>query len=128
MNNLKFDRITFLQALESVHVDGRIVNEHIRSTVLADENYLRESILNPPARIVASYAPLMPSFRGQLSDEQVDHLITYIKSLASAAPNSDAAGPTSRPANSTPFNQLPNVPPARGQTDYDRRIGNDHQP
>ena len=37
LNNLKFDRITFLQALKSVHVDGRIVNEHIGSTVLADE-------------------------------------------------------------------------------------------
>lgn len=48
-------------------------------TVKVDENYLRESILNPNAKIVAGYGPVMPSFKGQLNDEQIDALIEYIK-------------------------------------------------
>lgn len=51
------------------------------STVVADEAYLRESILNAPAKVVAGYPPIMPSFRGQLSEEQIAQLIDYIKSL-----------------------------------------------
>lgn len=51
------------------------------STVKADENYLKESILNPAAKIVAGYAPTMPAFQGQLDDVQVDSLIEYIKTL-----------------------------------------------
>jgi cytochrome c oxidase subunit 2 len=48
---------------------------------VADENYLRESILNPSAKIVAGFQPLMPTFAGQLTEEQVMQLIAYIKSL-----------------------------------------------
>jgi cytochrome c oxidase subunit 2 len=52
--------------------------------VTADENYIRESILVPQARIVAGYqAPvLMPSFQGQLSEAQLVQLLAYVKSLA----------------------------------------------
>ena len=52
--------------------------------VIADENYLRQSILNPQSQIVAGYqAPvLMPTFQGQLSEDQLLQLIEYIKSLA----------------------------------------------
>jgi len=49
----------------------------------ADDAYLRESILNPQAKIVAGYAPLMPSFQGQLTEEQIIDLTSYIKSLQS---------------------------------------------
>ena len=51
------------------------------STAVADENYLRESILDSTERVVANYAPIMPSFRGQISEEQLMNLIAYIKSL-----------------------------------------------
>ena len=51
------------------------------SKVIADEAYMRESILNAPAKIVAGYPPIMPSYRGQLSEEQMSQLIDYIKSL-----------------------------------------------
>jgi cytochrome c oxidase subunit II len=51
------------------------------SEVVADENYLRESILNSTAKIVAGYQPIMPSFRGQISEEQLGDVIAYIKSL-----------------------------------------------
>jgi len=46
-----------------------------------DENYIRESILNPQAKIVAGYQPVMPTFQGLLNDRQVDALIAYIKLL-----------------------------------------------
>ena len=52
------------------------------STVTADENYIRESILNSTAQVVAGYQPIMPSYRGQISEEQVASLLAYIKRLA----------------------------------------------
>jgi len=51
-------------------------------TVMADDTYIRESILNPSAKVVAGYTPIMPTFQGQLSEEQILQLIAYIKSLA----------------------------------------------
>ena len=53
------------------------------TTVTADEGYIRESILLPNAKIVAGYQPLMPTFQGQLSEEQILALTAYIKSLQS---------------------------------------------
>lgn len=58
-------------------------------TVMADEEYLRESILDPNAKMVAGYRPLMPTFRGQLSDEAVMALIAYIRTLDEGAPGTD---------------------------------------
>jgi cytochrome c oxidase subunit 2 len=51
------------------------------STVLADESYIRESILVPTAKIRAGYRPIMPSFEGQVSQDDLVRLIAYIKSL-----------------------------------------------
>jgi cytochrome c oxidase subunit 2 len=45
----------------------------------ADDNYLRESIVNPKAKIVAGYAPVMPAFAGLLSDREIDGVIEFIK-------------------------------------------------
>ncbi|MGE5191189.1 MAG: cytochrome c oxidase subunit II [Deltaproteobacteria bacterium] len=50
-------------------------------TAVADENYLRESILRPGAKVVAGFQPLMPPFDGQVDEEQLIELIAYIKSL-----------------------------------------------
>jgi cytochrome c oxidase subunit II len=55
-------------------VDGR--------TVTADENYIRESILTPGAKVVAGYKPIMPTFQGQISEENLTALVAYIKSLS----------------------------------------------
>jgi cytochrome c oxidase subunit II len=49
--------------------------------VRADENYLRESILYPSAKIVAGYENIMPTFKGQVSEEEILELIAYIQSL-----------------------------------------------
>jgi len=51
------------------------------TTVMVDENYLRESILDPGAQVVKGYQPLMPTYAGQLSEEELLQLIIYIKSL-----------------------------------------------
>lgn len=51
-------------------------------TVIADDNYIRECILNPASKRVAGYEPIMPTFQGQLGEEQVLQLTAYIKSLA----------------------------------------------
>jgi cytochrome c oxidase subunit II len=57
-------------------VDGR--------TVMADENYIRECILDPGAKRVKGFQPIMPTFQGLVSEEQVNALVAYIKSLSVA--------------------------------------------
>jgi len=54
--------------------------------VLKDENYLYESILYSNKKVVQGYTALMPSFANQLSAEDVNNLIAYIKSLGGDAP------------------------------------------
>ena len=49
--------------------------------VKVDDNYIRESILEPQAKIVAGYEPVMPTFKGRLNEKQLNGLIDYIKSL-----------------------------------------------
>jgi len=48
---------------------------------LADENYLRESIVNPQAKVIAGYQPIMPTFKGLVSEEGILQIISYLKSL-----------------------------------------------
>jgi cytochrome c oxidase subunit II len=59
-------------------VDGRTVN--------ADENYLRQSILDPGAQRVKGFQPIMPTFQGLVSEEQVNALVAYIKSISATKP------------------------------------------
>ncbi|HXU36794.1 MAG TPA: cytochrome c oxidase subunit II [Blastocatellia bacterium] len=54
--------------------------------VTVDEGYIRESILNPRAKIVAGFQPIMPTFQGQVSEEQLLQLVAYIKSIGGKAP------------------------------------------
>jgi cytochrome c oxidase subunit 2 len=50
--------------------------------VEANEEYIRESILDPTAKIVAGFQPLMPTYRGQLGEEDVLDIIAYLKSIS----------------------------------------------
>jgi len=61
---------------------GRIVPLADGSTVIADERYVRDSILVPTKEVAAGYEPIMPSFAGQIRAEEILDLIAYIKSLA----------------------------------------------
>ena len=51
------------------------------SSLVADENYIRESLLEPMTKIVEGFAPAMPTFQGQLSSEEIDAIIEFIKSV-----------------------------------------------
>ena len=53
-------------------------------SVVADENFLRESIMNSQAKVVRGYQPIMPAFQGMVSEENLMQLIAYIKSLQPA--------------------------------------------
>ena len=48
---------------------------------VADENYIRESILEPQAKIVAGFQPVMPTFQGRLKDQEITAIIEYLKTL-----------------------------------------------
>jgi len=48
----------------------------------ADEAYLRDSILKPRAKLAAGYEPLMPSYEGKISEDELIAVVAYIKSLA----------------------------------------------
>ncbi len=63
-------------------VFGSIVPLEGGKTVAADERYVRDSILLPRKEVVVGYKPIMPSFQGQISEEQLLELVVYIKSLA----------------------------------------------
>jgi cytochrome c oxidase subunit 2 len=64
---------------------GRPVALRDGGTVLADENFLRQAILEPAAQPPAGYPTIMPSFAGQLDEEQVVSLVAYLKSLGSGS-------------------------------------------
>ncbi len=52
------------------------------SSIEAEENYLRESILFPQAKVVSGYQPVMPTYKGKLKDSEITALVEYIKSLS----------------------------------------------
>ncbi len=51
------------------------------SEAIADEAYIRDSILEPQKHLVSGYQPIMPSYSGQVSEEEILQLISYIQSL-----------------------------------------------
>lgn len=72
--------------------DGRVVT--------ADDNYIRESILIPGAKIVSGFKNIMPSWQGQINEEQLNELVAYVRSL-SPPPAGAVAGPTNNPGPAT---------------------------
>jgi cytochrome c oxidase subunit 2 len=69
-------------------------------TLTADEAYIRESIENPSAKVVTGFSPIMPTFQGQVTPEQLIQIMSYIKSLQATGTPATAA-PTSK-AEATP--------------------------
>ncbi len=64
-----------------VGIFGKPVKLQGGKTVIADENYIRESILDPQAKIVSGYQPIMPTFKGLVSEEGILQIIAYVESL-----------------------------------------------
>ena len=61
---------------------GHLVKLTTGQEVVADEDYLRNSILDPGSQVVGGYKPIMPTFQGQLSEETLLQIISYIRSLS----------------------------------------------
>jgi cytochrome c oxidase subunit 2 len=72
---------------------GRQVKLANGETVIADADYIRESIVSPAAKVTAGYQPIMPTFQGLISEEGLMQLIAYIQSLQAAAPPEAAPVP-----------------------------------
>jgi cytochrome c oxidase subunit 2 len=83
---------------------GKTVTTQSGDTVTVDEAYVRESILQPSAKIAAGYQPIMPTFQGLVSEEQLLQLIEYVKSLKTQ-PEVPTARPT--PAGPAPGEATP---------------------
>ena len=81
-----------------------------QGSITVDENYIRESILEPQAKLVEGFPPAMPTFKGQLSDRRILGLVEYIKTSASTG----EPVPKSPPPGSAPENKdaPPTNPPA----------------
>jgi cytochrome c oxidase subunit II len=62
-------------------------------SVTVDEGYIRESILNPQAKLAAGFQPIMPTYQGQLSEDQILQLVAYIRSLGTGAAGAPAGSP-----------------------------------
>ena len=78
--------------------------------MVVDDTYLRESILTSQAKIVKGFQPLMPTFQGLISEENLLALIEHVKSLSPQA--STAAG---EPAGTTPSPNAQKPPAASGE-------------
>jgi cytochrome c oxidase subunit 2 len=77
---------------------GRPVELADGSSVMVDEGYLRESIINSQAKIVRGYQPLMPAFQGLVSEDNLVALVEYVKTLSpTATTTAPAAAPTANP-------------------------------
>ena len=60
---------------------GKPVELASNQIVTADDNYIRESILNPTAKVVKGFSPIMPTFQGQVNEDDLIKLLAYVKSL-----------------------------------------------
>jgi cytochrome c oxidase subunit 2 len=74
---------------------GQPVRLQDGSQTRADDAYLRESILSPSAQVVDGWQPIMPTFQGQLTEEQILALIAYLRSIG---PRPGAPAPELRPS------------------------------
>ena len=81
---------------------GRKVFLTNNQTLIADEAYIRESIENPQAKVVSGFNPIMPTFQGQVTPEQLIQIISFIKSLQISNPQSATAPAVPAPKAGTP--------------------------
>jgi cytochrome c oxidase subunit 2 len=65
-------------------VYGKTIELQGGGTAVADDAYLRESIVNPQSKVVAGFQPIMPTFQGLVSEEQLLQLIAYVRSLSAS--------------------------------------------
>ena len=88
---------------------GKTVQLSDGRTLVADESYIRESILNPSVKIVEGFKPIMPTYQGLINEEGVLQLVAYIKSLSN--PNPAVGTEMLPPTNVMPAPNLPGTEP-----------------
>ena len=88
---------------------GKPVMLQSGQTVTADEAYIRESILNPRAQVVQGFQPIMPTYQGQVSEEQILQLISYIRSLGTQPSTGASGSATGREGSTTTTGVSPDV-------------------
>lgn len=88
---------------------GRQIQLANNQTIVADEVYLRESIINPQAKLVEGFGPIMPTFQGQVTEDQLMQLLAFIKSLQVVNPQTATPAASVAPANTTQPAPSPNV-------------------
>jgi len=92
---------------------GRPVKLSDGRTIVADESYIRESIVNPGAKLVEGYQPIMPTFQGLIDEEGILQLTAYIKTLGK--PNAAAGAQLLPPTNPAP---PPRQPPPSSKENH----------
>lgn len=92
-------------------------------TVIADDQYIRNSILNPASQIVEGFQPIMPTFKGQVTDEQLNGLVAYIKSLSGVTGGSTSSTSSSSTSANTASNSA-SAPPTNTMTPPRTNRGN----
>jgi len=109
--------------LEGVY--GRPIRLTDNRVVLADDNYIRESILEPNAKVVSGFQSIMPTFRGVVSEDEIIAITEYIKHLApqQANPLNNRTSPTEIRDSEVPNIQQQNRQPAQ-QTPQGTRPAN----
>jgi cytochrome c oxidase subunit 2 len=90
---------------------GKAVQLSTGETVTVDEAYVRESIVNPRAKVAAGFQPIMPAFQGLVSEEQLLDLIAYVKSLSAEGASTPGAAATQAPSPTGGAQPVP--PPAK---------------
>ena len=68
--------------LEGVY--GHPVGLATSQTVIADDGYIRDSILQPKKQVVGGFDPIMPSYQGLITEDDLGKLVAYIKSLGNS--------------------------------------------
>ena len=120
-------------------VYGKVRQFSNGSTAVADDNYLRTSIINPNAEVVKGYQNIMPAYpvgaeSGQLTEEQVLSLVAYIKTLGTTAPSIAAPGqrakgtaPAAKPISgagaTTPSAAIKSTPPSNSVSENSAASG-----
>lgn len=92
---------------------GRQVFLSNGQTVKVDESYIRESIENPQAKLVAGFGPIMPTFQGQVTPEQLIQLMAFIKSLQVMNPQLSTSPATAPGQKAVPAAATATPPPNR---------------
>lgn len=105
--------------LEGIY--GKEVELANGQSVIRDDQYIRNSILNPASQIVAGYQPIMPTFKGQVTEEQLNQLVAYIKSLTPGAGTTGGAASGTTTTTTTDGAPMSNTMPGIANTLTPRR-------